>query len=256
MVLCFLITNIHLQHYHFHQSTSHKMAKPFATLSNIEEEDVSCLSTWCDCTKGGSSRSSVLHCRSRDLAENEALKLTCVHNQVFADDAEVQRLRQQGSRLRNKRRPSNKKLDDILGDEPHPLFANPPNMSSPNSSLPNLDMNRGASNASSVQGGQTNGNGNGAANYASPLPAGHQQDLNFLYGQIQELSAILAANREKTTELTKVAKEVQVRAHLNCESSAADRMQRRGLVPDMDALELGGANDDSVETDSKNTSHP
>ena len=98
-------------------------------------------------------------------------------------------------------------------------------MSSPNSSLPNLDMNRGASNASSVQGGQTNGNGNGSAsNYVSPLPAGHQQDLNFLYGQIQDLSAVLAANREKTAQLTKVAKEVQVRTYRDYEVITADDM--------------------------------
>ena len=129
-------------------------------------------------------------------------------------------------------------------------------MSSPNSSLPNLDMNRGANNASPAQGGQTNGNGNGSTNYVSPLPTGHQQDLNYLYGQIQELSAILAANRERTTQLTKVAKEVQVRACHKYELIVADYMQRRGLVPDMDNLKLGEENGDNAETDSKNTPLP
>ena len=53
-------------------------------------------------------------------------------------------------------------------------------------------------------------NGGNAANYASPLPAGHQQDLNYLYSQIQELSAILKSNREKTAVLTKAAEEIGV----------------------------------------------
>jgi hypothetical protein len=56
----------------------------------------------------------------------------------------------------------------------------------------------------------TQANGGTAANYASPLPAGHQQDLNYLYSQIQELSAILKANREKTAVLTKAAEEIAV----------------------------------------------
>ena len=53
-------------------------------------------------------------------------------------------------------------------------------------------------------------NGGNAANYASPLPAGHQQDLNYLYSQIQELSAVLKSNREKTAVLTKAAEEIGV----------------------------------------------
>jgi hypothetical protein len=71
-----------------------------------------------------------------------------------------------------------------------------------------------ASQNSSVPGGggsYTNGsaaamnNGAGAASYASPLPAGHQQDLNYLYEQIQELSKMLQANRVRTAELSRVA---------------------------------------------------
>ena len=43
-----------------------------------------------------------------------------------------------------------------------------------------------------------------------PLPAGHQQDLNFLYSQIQELSGVLKSNREKVNIITKTAEEVAV----------------------------------------------
>lgn len=57
-------------------------------------------------------------------------------------------------------------------------------------------------------------NGANAPNYASPLPAGHQQDLNYLYSQIQELSAILKSNREKTATLSKAAEEIGVSKHL------------------------------------------
>jgi hypothetical protein len=55
-------------------------------------------------------------------------------------------------------------------------------------------------------------NGNGLANtsYMPPLPAGHQQDLNYLYSQIQELSGILKSNREKVNVITKTAEEVAV----------------------------------------------
>lgn len=68
-------------------------------------------------------------------------------------------------------------------------------------------MSPTASNAGAV-----NGNGAGvAANYMSPLPVGHQQDLNFLYGQIQELSEILRANREKVNVITRTAEEVAKR---------------------------------------------
>lgn len=86
--------------------------------------------------------------------------------------------------------------------------------------LPIAGANRGqsasASQASSIAGNSyTNGatnNGSGGAgnNYASPLPAGHQQDLNYLYDQIQELSRLLQANRAKTAELTRVAERAEV----------------------------------------------
>jgi hypothetical protein len=81
-----------------------------------------------------------------------------------------------------------------------------------NSSISSLDLPvRGASPASSISGSyaNTNGGANGA-NYSSPLPAGHQQDLNYLYEQIQELSNLLKINRARTAELTKRAEQAEV----------------------------------------------
>lgn len=86
-------------------------------------------------------------------------------------------------------------------------------MSMANSSVSSLDLPiRGASPASSVPGSYTNANGavNGTS-YSSPLPAGHQQDLNYLYEQIQELSNVLKINRARTAELTKRAEQAEVR---------------------------------------------
>lgn len=60
---------------------------------------------------------------------------------------------------------------------------------------------------------QVNGNGgNYASSYIPPLPVGHQQDLAYLYQQIQELSGILENNREKVNDVTRSAEEVAVRA--------------------------------------------
>lgn len=47
-----------------------------------------------------------------------------------------------------------------------------------------------------------------------PTGAGHQLDLNHLWQQVQELSAVLAANRESTVGLVKKADEIRVRFHL------------------------------------------
>ena len=44
----------------------------------------------------------------------------------------------------------------------------------------------------------------------APLPMGHQQDLNFLYRQMQELGEILKSNRDKVNGITKAAEEVMV----------------------------------------------
>lgn len=87
-----------------------------------------------------------------------------------------------------------------------------------NSAFPTLDTQMGAANragtspTASAVGGALNGNGAGAAtNYMAPLPVGHQQDLNFLYAQIQELGSILRSNREKVNVITRTAEEVAVR---------------------------------------------
>jgi hypothetical protein len=54
-------------------------------------------------------------------------------------------------------------------------------------------------------------NGNGmTSSIMAPLPMGHQQDLNFLYRQMQELGEILKSNREKVNGITKAAEEVMV----------------------------------------------
>lgn len=49
----------------------------------------------------------------------------------------------------------------------------------------------------------------------APLPIGHQQDLTFLYRQMQELGDILRSNREKVGGITKTAEEVMVRISLS-----------------------------------------
>ena len=53
--------------------------------------------------------------------------------------------------------------------------------------------------------------------------AGHQLDLNHLWLQVQELSAVLAANRESTVGLVKKVDEIRV-----CFSSESGA--RRGLM--------------------------
>ena len=69
-------------------------------------------------------------------------------------------------------------------------------MAANNAGLSSMDLgvagnNRsGASTPSSVTSGQANGGG-AAANYMSSLPAGHQQDLNYLFEKIQELKMSL-----------------------------------------------------------------
>jgi predicted transcriptional regulator len=43
-----------------------------------------------------------------------------------------------------------------------------------------------------------------------PTAAGHQLDLNHLWQQVQELSAVLAQNRESTAGLVRRADEIRV----------------------------------------------
>ena len=75
-----------------------------------------------------------------------------------------------------------------------------------------INSGRQGASPTSSHGGQVNGNGMSNANYMAPLPVGHQQDLNFLYSQLQELGTILRSNREKVNVITKTAEEVAVSA--------------------------------------------
>lgn len=100
-----------------------------------------------------------------------------------------------------------------------------------NNAFPPLDnsMNSPRSPASGP-GSQVNGNGASYANkYIPPLPVGHQQDLTFLYQQIQELSGILQSNRDRVNDVTKSAEEVAVRytlTHcLGCADSGTETCQ-------------------------------
>lgn len=59
-----------------------------------------------------------------------------------------------------------------------------------------------------------NGNGVSYAGNANihmqPFPMSHQQDINYLYQQLQELSNLLQSNRERVNEVTRNADEVAV----------------------------------------------
>lgn len=82
-----------------------------------------------------------------------------------------------------------------------------------NNAFPALDntMNSPSRSSTSSPAPQVNGNGGSYSNnYIPPLPVGHQQDLNFLYQQIQELSGLLQSNREKVNDVTRSAEEVAV----------------------------------------------
>lgn len=103
-------------------------------------------------------------------------------------------------------------------------------------------------------------NGANATNYASPLPAGHQQDLNYLYSQIQELSAILKSNREKTATLSKAAEEIGVSPPSQNQTLCIQTnlfQQRRAQV---NGLRPEGEAEGSVQTDRRTclytTPHP
>jgi hypothetical protein len=52
--------------------------------------------------------------------------------------------------------------------------------------------------------------GNGMA--AMPTPAGHQQDLNYVMGLVDTLSAELAANREQTRRIVEATGRIRNRA--------------------------------------------
>ncbi|KIX05558.1 uncharacterized protein Z518_06430 [Rhinocladiella mackenziei CBS 650.93] len=100
--------------------------------------------------------------------------------------------------------------------------------------------NRTVASPTTSHSGPVNGNGVGAsANYVAPLPVGHQQDLNYLFAQIQELGGILRSNREKVNDITRTAEEVARRANgsLNENEGNQDEARMRELE-----LELARAN--------------
>lgn len=109
-------------------------------------------------------------------------------------------------------------IRDTEGVDSRPLS---PTMAS--NAFPALDTSVGAAGNRSAGASPTapsmNGNGiNGpsaanAAAYMPPLPVGHQQDLNHLFNQIQELGSMLRSNRDKVNNITKDAEEVAKRAN-------------------------------------------
>ena len=70
--------------------------------------------------------------------------------------------------------------------------------------------NRAPASPANSSAGQVNGNGAVSASYMTPPQVGHQQDLVFLYGMIQDLSALLKENRDKVTVLTEQARRLAV----------------------------------------------
>lgn len=87
-----------------------------------------------------------------------------------------------------------------------------------------------------------NGNGaNGSINYMAPLPVGHQQDINFLYSQIQQLTSILAQNREKVSQITRTAEEVARRANGSLNDGEGSKDSDAARIRELE-LELAKAN--------------
>lgn len=94
------------------------------------------------------------------------------------------------------------------------------NNNNSSNAFPTLDTsfggNRGSSNAGSqvngggMNSGVQNNNNSNMPNYVATIPVGHQQDLNYLFQQFQELQAQLASNRDKVNDITRSAEEVAV----------------------------------------------
>ncbi|OAG37091.1 hypothetical protein AYO21_08739 [Fonsecaea monophora] len=109
---------------------------------------------------------------------------------------------------------------NIRGYSPYSDMASPNAFPSLDTSLPPAGNRVSAASPigpSSINGSNgINGPGSGAAaaaGYMPPLPVGHQQDLNHLFNQIQELGALLRSNREKVNSITRNAEEVAKRAN-------------------------------------------
>jgi hypothetical protein len=109
-----------------------------------------------------------------------------------------------------------------------------------NNHFPSFESNGGrqASPTSSTM----NGNGaNGSVNHMAPLPVGHQQDINFLYTQIQQLTSILAQNREKVSQITRTAEEVARRANGSLTDGEGSKESDAARIRELE-LELAKAN--------------
>ncbi|OAP55297.1 hypothetical protein AYL99_10270 [Fonsecaea erecta] len=109
---------------------------------------------------------------------------------------------------------------NIRGFSPYGDMASPNAFPSLDTNLPSASNRASAASPtgpSSMNGSNgMNGPGSGAAaaaGYLPPLPVGHQQDLNHLFNQIQELGALLRSNREKVNSITRNAEEVAKRAN-------------------------------------------
>ncbi len=110
-----------------------------------------------------------------------------------------------------------------------------------NNHFPSFESNGGRQ-AASPTASTMNGNGvNGSVNYMAPLPVGHQQDINFLYSQIQQLTSILASNREKVGQITRTAEDVARRANGSLNEGEGSKESDSARIRDLE-LELAKAN--------------
>ncbi|EXJ83073.1 hypothetical protein A1O1_06691 [Capronia coronata CBS 617.96] len=117
-----------------------------------------------------------------------------------------------------------------------------------NNAFPPLDTSMGGNRASASPttmqpGGSVNGN-NGvgaAASFMAPLPVGHQQDLNYLYAQVQELGGILKSNREKVNFITRAAEEVARRSNGTLPEGESGQESDKARIHDLER-ELAKAN--------------
>lgn len=73
--------------------------------------------------------------------------------------------------------------------------------------------------------------GGGGGLNALPIAPGHQMDLNYIWQLVQELSAVLAENRESTEGIVRQVGELQRRA-------LKDAAERRGAPPNMTTREV------------------
>lgn len=81
-------------------------------------------------------------------------------------------------------------------------------------------LSNASSGPSSVAGSSAAGGpGAGAGLNTYPMPPGQQMDLNFLWQQVQELSSVLAHNRESTQGIIRRVGELQRRASTDTQNT-------------------------------------